>query len=341
MLFSLYPTDSSQLRAAVVAQALAQPERLVFTSFHIPESEGLLAYGEYLRGLHEDHGLTFCGDVSPATLDKLSIRLDEIGRLRDWGVVRLRIDYGFTAEQIRRIAREFPIAVNASTVNAGLLDELAGLEVIGWHNYYPRPETGLEPGFYLAQNRLFAERGLPVYGFIPGEVSFRAPLFAGLPLLEQQRHRNSYRNAVELLTLSPEVKIFCAEGTLLPEHLRWIDRFEQSGEVTLPLTGLDPSVGFLVEHPWRLRVEGAEASFRLEGTRAARTPSRIVNADQRLCGSLQMDLAGYGRYCGEIHLMRTDRPLHHLQARVAEIASPYLGLVDLLRPGMTVRFEQV
>lgn len=259
--------------------------------------------------------------------------------MRDWGVASLRIDYGFSVTEMRRIAEHFPIAVNASTVDAGLLDELTGLNVIGWHNYYPRPETGLTADFYLAQNRLFADHGLPVRAFIPGEVTFRAPLFAGLPMLEQQRHRNSYRNAVELLTLSPEVKIFCAEGTLLPDHLRWIAHYEQTGEIVLPLTGLDESVAFLTEQPWHLRVEGTEASLRLDDTREARTPSRILNADRRLKGSLQMDLDGYGRYCGELHLMRTDRPLHHLQARVGEIASPYRGLIDLLRPGMTVRFE--
>ncbi len=340
MLFSLYPTDTPQVRQDVVEQALSQPERLLFTSLHIPESDGLRQFGEYLRDLHVGHQLTFCGDVSPTTLDKLGIGLDELGRLREWGVECLRIDYGFTTAEIQRIARVFPIAINASTADAALLDELAGLDVLGWHNYYPRPETGLEVEFYLAQNRLFGERGLPVHAFIPGEVSFRAPLFAGLPMLEQQRHRNSYRNALELFTLSPQVKIFCAEGTLLPEHLRWIAHFERTGEVTLPLTGIDDSVAFLTERPWHLRVEGTAASFRLDGTREARSPSRILNADQRRRGSLQLDLAGYGRYAGELHLMRTDRPLNQLQARVAEIATPYLGLVDLLRPGMTVRFER-
>lgn len=39
--------------------------------------------------------------------------------------------------------------------------------------------------------------------------------------------------------------------------------------------------------------------------------------------------------------MRVDRPLNHLQARVGEIAAPYAGLIDLLRPGMNVRFVRV
>lgn len=338
MLFSIYPTDAPELRAQVVDQVLTQSERLVFTSFHIPESEGIQQFGDYLGGLHREHGLTFCGDISPLTLERLGMGVEEVSRLREWGVALLRIDFGFTVEEIRRIAEHFPIAVNASTIDAGTLDALTGVEVIGWHNYYPRPETGLQIDFYLSQNQLLADRGIPVYGFIPGEVTFRAPLFAGLPMLEHQRHRNVYRNALELLLQSPDVTLVCAEGTLLPEHLSWLDHVQRTGEVVVPLSGLDASVGFLVDGSWRLRVEDSAASFRVEETRQARSPARIVNADARVRGSLQMDLSGYGRYCGEIHLMRTDRPLNHLQARVGEVAAAYRGIIDLLRPGMQVRF---
>ena len=51
-----------------------------------------------------------------------------------------------------------------------------------------------------------------------------------------------------------------------------------------------------------------------------------------------MDTERTGRYCGEIHLMTTDRPLTADQVRVGQIATPYRGLVDLLRPGAAVRF---
>lgn len=341
MLFSIYPTDDLAIRDAVVAQASAQPgERLVFTSLHIPESEGLHQYGAYLQSLHRNQGLVFCGDVSPGTLAKLGIGIDEVGLLREWGIVCLRIDYGFDADEIRRIAAtgDFAIAVNASTADAHLVDSLAGLRVVGWHNYYPRPETGLTVDFYRAQNSLFAERGMDVYGFLPGEVTFRGPLFAGLPMLEDHRHRNAWRNFLELRRVSPQVRLVCAEGVLADDHLSWIGHVEATGEVTVPVADLDPSVEFLRNRSWHLRVEGTEASLRVEGTRSARTPARLLNADLRARGSVQMDLDGYGRYCGEIHLMRTDRPLTPLQARVGQIAGAYLGMIDELQPGMSVRF---
>lgn len=342
MLFSIYPTDAPEVRDDVVAQAGAQDgERLVFTSLHIPEAEGLHAYGAYLRRLHEERGFTFCGDVSPGTLDALGVGIDDLGLLRRWGVTCLRIDFGFGPGEIRRIARsgDFAIAVNASTADEELIQALAGLRLVGWHNYYPRPETGLSVDYYRSQCALFAEHGLQNYAFLPGEIAFRAPLFAGLPTIENQRHRNAWRNYVMLRALFPEVEVVCAEGPLAQDHLRWIRHFEATGEVTLPLVGVDPAVEFLKHRSWKLRVEDSEVSFRVDGTRETRQPARLLNADERVRGSLQMDLPGYGRYCGEIHLMRTDRPLTPLQARVAEVAGPYRGVVDELVGGMTLRFE--
>lgn len=107
--------------------------------------------------------------------------------------------------------------------------------------------------------------------------------------------------------------------------------------MTVPVTGVDPAARFLIDRSWRLRPDSAETAFRLEATRGEREPTRLRNGDSRDRGSVQMDLAGYGRYRGEIHLMRADRPLHPLQARVADVAAPYLGVVDELAPGDTVR----
>lgn len=340
MLFSLYPTDRPDVRAAVVAAAVRDTDAMVFTSLHIPESQALRAFGASLRELHVGHGLTFCADVSPPTLDQLGIEVADAGLLRAWGVTMVRIDYGFTAEQTARIAEAggYRIAVNASTVTAADLDRLDGLDVVGWHNFYPRPETGLSADFFAAQNAMLRGHGLDLYCFVPGERSFRSPLRLGLPTLESHRGANAYLNHARVLAACPDATVVCAEGTLLNEHLGWIEHREQTGETVLPMTGLDPSVGFLLDGSWRLRPEGTDYSHRIEDTRRARTPDRIVNGAIRPAGSLQADLASMGRYHGELHLMRSDRPLLAGQALVGEIAAPYRELVDCLRPGDSVRF---
>ncbi|MDR2347473.1 MAG: MupG family TIM beta-alpha barrel fold protein, partial [Bifidobacteriaceae bacterium] len=378
MLFSLYPTDAPATRAAVAQAAARGPDKLVFTSLHIPESSGLREFGDYLASLHRQHGLVFCADISPHTLEALGIGLDDLASLKDWGVVTARIDFGFEPAAIRRIAEHFTIAVNASTADAALLDALEPLSravgaterdgtagpdsvtgpgsvtgadgigrldgngrpggsvtgadsvtgpgsvtgadgigrldgngrpggsvtgadgivngrggVVGWHNYYPRPETGITAEFFRAQSRLFEERGWPVYSFIPGETTFRAPLHLGLPMLESQRYRNSYVNYAEVKALSPATKVVCAEGALLPRHLDWIAALERDGILTLPLTSVDAEAEFLFEHPWRVRGEVAAVSWRLEGTRSGRQPRHLINADARWKGSIQMDLPSW------------------------------------------------
>lgn len=340
MLFSIYPSDTADVREAVVAQALASGGGTVFTSLHIPETSGLERFGDYLADLHRRHGLTFCADVSPGTLGQLSCDIDDLGRLRGWGVDTVRIDFGFDADETRRIAASggFRIAVNASTADADLLDLLDGLDLVGWHNFYPRPETGLSEAYFVAQSELFTRRGLDLFTFIPGELSFRAPLHLGLPTLEAQRHRNAYVNTLEVRRHAPASAVVCAEGTLLPDHLDWIARLEADGEVTVPLVAVDACVDFLREGTWRLRPEGTDTSLRIEDTRGTRTVARPVNGSCRGQGSLQMDRQTAGRYAGELHLMTTDRPLTDLQVRVADVAPAYRALVEHLAPGSRVRF---
>lgn len=173
MLHSLYPTDDPALRRSVARAAARAGRPLVFTSLHIPESSGLRAFGAELAGLHRELGIEFCADVSPKALALLGVDLAGLGMLRDWGVTTVRIDFGFAPEEVRAIAAAGPfrIAVNASTVTPDDLDGLAGLDLIGWHNYYPRPETGLTEEFYTGQNALLRGRGHDVVTFIPGSAT--------------------------------------------------------------------------------------------------------------------------------------------------------------------------
>ncbi|QLD12069.1 MupG family TIM beta-alpha barrel fold protein [Microbacterium oleivorans] len=345
MLFSIYPTDAPETRRAVVAQAIAGAdasagERMLFTSLHMVDTGELAAFGDVLRDVHETTGATFCADVSPAALTHLVAGADGWGWLAGRGITMLRLDYGFDPVEIRDIATASGcrIAVNASTVDAAFVDALDGLPLVGWHNFYPRPETGLTAPYLQAQSRLFEERGLPVVVFIPGEREFRAPLHLGLPTLEEHRYRNAWRTYLQLRRLVPKAGVACAEGAVADDHAEWIAEFEASGTVTLPVVGLDPAASVLLDRPWHLRVEEAATAFRLDDSRGGIRPSRIRNADVREPGSLQVDLDAYGRYRGEVHLMRAERPLDAGQARIGDIAAPYRGVVDDLRPGQTVRF---
>jgi len=363
MRFSIYPTDSDETKDEVLRQAKSAAGNAgktsaagnvcktsvagnagnieLFTSLHIPESAGLKQYLCFLKGRAAE-GFSFFADISPLAFERLEIDAARAGVLRDYGITGLRLDFGFSLEEMAKIAASgLQIAINAGTVDAETVGALLPYKPIGWHNYYPRPETGIPREFFLSQNAIFASRGLELRGFIPGDKDFRAPLCLGLPTLESQRYKNTYCNYVEIKSLCPAIELYCAEGALYPEHLDWINKYDADGVVTLPLSTVDGAIAeTLYSRVFNLRPDSAELSFRLEGTRSGIAPLRRLESALREKGSVQMDNPLFSRYQGELHIMRQDAPLVPFQNRVADIAAPYRSLVNTLSGGALVRFTR-
>ena len=103
-----------------------------------------------------------------------------------WG---LRLDDGFSLEEACRLAAQIPVAVNASTTAPAQAAALAaaGPEVIAMHNFYPRPETGLGPGFPAGEHPDAAGSGDEGLGLHPGRPAAAGARYEGLPTLEAHR----------------------------------------------------------------------------------------------------------------------------------------------------------
>lgn len=328
MLWSIYPTDPDFRINLTVSQA-KQGGGEVFTSLHLPERHDRLSFVERIGEIHRDFGLQFWADVSADCLADLDLE-----RLADNGVVGLRFDDGFNEKQVRRIAEDtgLRVALNASTATSDMLDALGDLGPVGWHNFYPRPGTGLSEARFATCTAMFTERGLSVVAFLPGECGMRAPLHLGLPTIEHQRHRNAWLNVVELF--SRGVRPALAEGVLRPQHMAWLLRLEDEGVLTLPLADLHPT-RLDLRGTHRLRPDGGAESWRIEGTRGAEAPDSTPGSIRRR-GSLQVDTLG--RYRGEAHLVREDLPLDPSWRRVGELAGPYVDLISALKGGERVEF---
>ncbi len=340
MFFSMYPTDTESSQQEIVALVEQYGEFPVFTSLHIPEATGLWEYVEKLKKLHQQKGFTFCADISPHTLGVLEISIENIAQLKEYGIHCLRIDFGFSLEEVEQIAKQgFSIAVNASTVDEEFIRALKKFHPIGWHNYYPRPETGLSISYFQAQNALFHKNACALVGFIPGDRCLRAPLYLGLPMLEVQRHVNTYVNYMRLRQAQKDMSIYLAEGTAYRRHLDWISKWENEGIISLPVYMEDELFRQFENRVFTLRPEMSTASFRLEGTRGViKAPKEGIHSDGRFKGSIQMDTNEYGRYEGEIHLMRSDTLIDHKTVYVGEIQSNYLGIVDCLQGKCKIQF---
>ena len=127
----------------------------IFTSLHIPEDDPN-TYKELIQILGKqalENEMELMVDVSQKSLHHLGMTYENVEELVEWGITGLRMDYGITPKEIARVSHKMKVALNASTITDSFWKELLSenirvKNVEAWHNFYPRPETGLAKSFY-------------------------------------------------------------------------------------------------------------------------------------------------------------------------------------------------
>jgi len=179
--------------------------RSIFTSLHIPEDDSS-KYEEQLKELGKlalKLEMELMADISPTSLKALGFDWSNAEQLLNWGLTGLRIDYGVPETTIIELSHKMKIALNASTLTEEALERMKenGLNtdaVEAWHNFYPRPETGIALDDFIEKNKWLKEAGLTVMAFVPGDGELRGPLYQTLPTLEKHRLVPPFAGFMEL-----------------------------------------------------------------------------------------------------------------------------------------------
>ncbi|WP_142675592.1 MupG family TIM beta-alpha barrel fold protein [Rossellomorea aquimaris] len=250
-------------------------------------------------------------------------------------MLTLRLDDGVTTEEMMELSRHFQIAINASTVGSRELQEWidAGLEtgrMIAWHNFYPKPETGLDQDYFMKQQRLFEALDIPVYGFIPGDNEKRGPLYRGLPTLEDHRDQNPYTSAIQLRNWGVQ-GVFIGDPGCSQELLRKLVDYDQENVMELVYEGSGE-----MEREYQLRPDPGRDVYRLLETRThGDVPP--ANTVERPRGTITRDNDLYGRYKGEMQVVRNDLEKNPAVNVVGRVREEDLDLLELLEPGQKIR----
>lgn len=310
----------------------------VFLSLHISEEfdETYCSRAEEICRTLADAGFRIIADVSRKTLDQFGCG-DLVKLAKHLQLWALRIDYGFDRQEIKALAEQMPIVLNASTVTAEDARVIAGegREVFAMHNFYPRPETGLDEDYLLETTKNLQKAGMKVLAFIPGDTQLRGPVYEGLPTLEA--HRNILPSAAfaDLAVRFGMDGIFVADPGLSEKEAERIRRFCEEGVICLPAQ-LEEGYGHLYDQILTCRVDSPKRLIRVLESREYSCRGKTVapeNCLERRQGAITIDNENYGRYTGEIQIIRSDLKEDHRVNVIGRIPESARLLPDLIRGG--------
>lgn len=341
--FSLYlSTSPAQCPALGGRTGAGAP---IFLSLHISEEFGpdFCQQAEVLCHTLADRGFRVIADVSTKTLIRFGCDdLTELAkRLRLWA---LRIDYGFRAEEIGAMASKMPIVLNASTTTPEEAEQIAGegRQVFAMHNFYPRPETGLDAEYLLRTTRDLQNAGVKVLAFIPGDSDRRGPLFEGLPTLEE--HRNVLPSAAfaDMVLRFGMDGVFVGDPGIRETEVMRIGRFCRENILSIP-ADLDPEYHHLYGVVFTCRVDSPKWLVRFKESREYSCPGQTVtagNCAERSRGVITIDNEHYGRYSGELQMIRSDLKADSRVNVIGRVPENAHLLMDCIRGGQRFMLVQ-
>ncbi|WP_412989428.1 MupG family TIM beta-alpha barrel fold protein [Pediococcus siamensis] len=345
--FSIYlDTDVSDQTENYLAKMAENGFEGVFTSVHIPE-EDAKNYVKRLKKLGRmcaAHHLSLTVDTDLKALENLHISIENIANLQTFGISALRLDDGFTNQQIARLSQHLNVALNASTISEKDVQELhanhANFECIeAWHNFYPRPETGLDEDWFKARNKWLHQQHFQVMAFVPGDDRRRGPLYEGLPTLESHRYSNPLVAAVELTEKMLVDKVFIGDPQLSMSLAKSFGDFYQRSLVKVHVkTEFQPLWGRI----WHNRPEVARDVIRLVESRQQNEllhqKVAPANQGQRKPGTVTIDNDLYGRYQGEIQICKVNLPVNNRVNVLGQIDQVDIPLLALVRENTGIEF---
>lgn len=324
----------------------------LFTSLHIPEANPLLllrdfkAFITYAKKL--DYAIT--ADISPQAFTLLGADMSDLSPLKELGLSTLRLDYGFSSEQIAAITHssDLHVELNASTVTPTILQEIHAAntdlsKIRACHNYYPRPETGLSFPLFTERSKLFRHYKIPVLAFIPSQTCPRGPLFAGLPTLEKHRCLSSPLAAKELLACQLVDGILFGDPLVTENELASVaaltsDCIELQVIVQPHLSTIERQILFA---PHTNRRDPGECVIRSQEARGLCTSAIPVRSVlPRNTGAITIDNQDYLRYMGEMQIITSPLLADSRTNVVAHIIPEEIFLLSYIEPGGSFRLKE-
>lgn len=335
---------SSEENLALIEHAADMGFKRLFTSVQIPEAADTDTFLDDLTDI-----------LTTAVTNGLEIILDvnaENFSQYDIDGITLRLDDGFTVEDVAEISRERKIQLNASTVTEDFLNKLVELEanfdnIAALHNFYPHPWTGLETYYFDNQNQILHNFGVKIGAFVPSkDGKRRLPLREGLTTLEDCRNFSTDLAARFLVALDVDFVII-GDGQPTEEELKAVATLKDDELVFLAqLISNDLTTAEILSRQFTRRPDVAKCVIRaVEGRQYLREIGGTIPPEdlsiERSFGDVTIDNENFGRYAGEVQIVQDVLPADGRVNLAAHIRDEEIFLTGYLKPSRKFSFKFV
>lgn len=328
---SLYLTDGLEVVEQVLQEMQKDQQTMAFTSFQLPEEPMSIEDMIRIVRLSVNYQVDLIPDIAHATLTPQNIQ-----QLKEAGLRYLRLDEFLDEELLKNCAEYFELVVNASTLQYEQLELLKSYQkkrqIIACHNYYPKPFTGLSIERVQQVNQRLKSWGVKIIAFIAGDEPLRAPLQEGLPTVEEHRTIDK-RIAISQLVKAETDVILVGDSYISDQTKEMIQEFAK-GYVSLQADVPTVIKGTVFYD----RPDVSEYIFRMVGTRQLRLQDSFASGEYRLPGELYQANENYGRYMGELELVKKSMPSDSRQNKIGELLEDELSVLIQLPEGIGIRF---
>ncbi len=341
---SLYTSVDKALTFHTMDKAKEKGMHIAFSSLQIPEEQHLDVLERFhsLQQYAVSSDIRIFTDISRQTVHTL--HLQSVRDLRQYGVEYIRLDDGFTSEEMKELSKVFHIVVNASASEDTLkeiLEQCDSTRICACHNYYPEPYTGLSLEYVQERNVFFHQYGIQTIGFIPGNHHLRGPLYEGLPTVESHRWNKDgiVKNVLELCNAGTDIVLI---GDIDVQDSDWdVLGDSQQDFLKVPVhctQSFDPYMS-IVHHD---RKDYSEWMFRSVESRQLQIEQIVpFHTVERVRGSICINNQTFGRYAGELSIAKKDMPADERVNVVGYISLEYMQLIDLIDSATGIQMIEV
>ncbi|MBU3144808.1 DUF871 domain-containing protein [Clostridium sp. CF012] len=323
----------------------------IFTSLHIPEANYSILKAEVREffKLAKKYNMDIISDISPNTFKFLDLNDMDLKGLGDMGVMTIRIDFGYTQEEISKMTKNpygIKIQLNASTITEEFFDNLDIYSpnyknVDALHNFYPRVVTGISEECMKEKNTILSKRGIRACAFVGSNNRKRGPLHDGLPTLEDHRGIEVREAANHLFALGNK-SIFIGDslpGTKELEDLSGLN--PDAVELCIELKEYDNVTLRLLTETYTSRTDEARDAIRASESRLLLNGDKIkaLNAVDVNYGDITIDNENYMRYMGELQILKVSQKWDYRTNVVASVLQKHLYLLKYINGGKKFYFN--